>query len=140
MRAREDDLMFKKLIAVAFGAIFAVSLAVSPGANAEDVPFIKSGKAKFIQGHYRGAIADYDRAIALNPDYADAYYYRGLAKSELGDHRGAVADCDKAIELNSDLAVAYNNRGFAKSKLGDHEGAKADRKRAIELDPVLKDR
>ena len=55
--------MFKKLIAVAFGAIFIVSLAVSSGVNAADNPFIKSGKAKFDEGDYRGAIADYGRAI-----------------------------------------------------------------------------
>ena len=103
MRAREADLMFKKLIAVAFGAIFAVSLAVSPGANAEDAPFIKSGKAKFIQGYYRGAIADYDRAIMLNPSLAEAHYNQGVAKSKLGDHDGAEADRQRAIELDPEI-------------------------------------
>ena len=44
--------MFKKLMAVAFGVIFAVSLAVSLVANAADNPFI--------QGDYEGAIADLD--------------------------------------------------------------------------------
>ena len=51
-----------KLI-VALGAIFVVSLAVSPGANAPDNSFIKSGKAKFDEGDYRGTIADFDWAI-----------------------------------------------------------------------------
>ena len=97
--------MFKKLIAVAFGAIFAVSLAVSPGVNAADNPFIKSGKAKFDEGDYRGAIADYSRAIELNPDYANAYYNRGIAKSKLGDHDGAEADRNRAAELDPTLKV-----------------------------------
>ena len=132
--------MFKKLIAVAFGAIFIVSLAVSSGVNAADNPFIKSGKAKFDEGDYRGAIADYDRAIELKPDYADAYYNRRISKSALGDYYGAIADYSRAIELKPDFAEAYYNRANAKSELGDYEGAKADRKRAIELDPELKDR
>ena len=61
--------MFKrrnlKLVAAALGAIFAVSLTVSPGANAADNPFIKSGNAKFSQGDYHSAIADYDRAVEI---------------------------------------------------------------------------
>ena len=75
--------MFKKLIAVVFGAILAASLAVSPGANAADNPFIKSGDAKLIQGDPDGAIADYDRAIDKykledHPHIrALAYYNRG---------------------------------------------------------------
>ena len=84
----------------------------APGANATDNPFIKSGKAKFIQGDYRGAIADYDRAIELRPDYAEAYYLRGSAKMGLGDYRGAIADYDRAIELDPKDAGAYYDRGM----------------------------
>ena len=103
--------MFKKLIAATFGAIFAVLLAVSPGASAADDPFIKSGNAKFIQGDLRGAIADYSRAVELSPDNTDAYIRRGVAKLSLGDHDGAIADFDRAIGLNPERADAYNNRG-----------------------------
>ena len=39
-----------------------------------------------------GAIADYTKAIKLNPNYADAYYNRGVAKSNLQDYDGAIAD------------------------------------------------
>ena len=132
--------MFKKLIAAAFGVIFAVLLAVSPGANAADNPFIESGDAKLTQGDYYGAIADYSRAIELNPEDADAYYNRGNAKSELGDYDSAIADYDRVIAIKPDDADAYNNRGNAKSKLGDHDGAEMDFKRALKLDPALEDR
>ena len=91
-----------KLI-VALGAIFAVSLAVSPSANAADNPFIKSGNAKYLQGDYDGAIADYSRAIELDPDDAAAYYNRGNAKSELDDYHGAIADYSRAIELDPEI-------------------------------------
>ena len=49
------------------------------------------------------AIAHYDRAIKLNPDYVDAYYNRGVAKSALGDHNGAETDFKRAIELDPAL-------------------------------------
>jgi tetratricopeptide (TPR) repeat protein len=38
------------------------------------------GYAKKRLGDKKGAIADYTKAIELNPQYADAYYSRGNAK------------------------------------------------------------
>ena len=93
------------------------------------------GRNKFKEGDTHGAIADYDRAIDLSPEFVDAYCNRGFAKVMLGDHDGAIADCDRAIALNPDYAEAYFFRGFAKRGLGDYRGAIADYDRAIELDP-----
>ena len=39
---------------------------------------------KLNNGDYYGAIADYTKAIELNPDDAAAYYNRGIAKRSLG--------------------------------------------------------
>jgi tetratricopeptide (TPR) repeat protein len=47
----------------------------------------------------QGAIADYDRAIKINPNDAIAYSNRGVVKSALGDKQGAIADLGKAAEL-----------------------------------------
>ena len=93
------------------------------------------GNDKFKEGDFHDAIADFDRAIELNPNYVKAYTKRGVAKVMLGDHDGAIADCDRAIALNPDYAEAYFFRGFAKRGLGDYRGAIADYDRAIELDP-----
>ncbi len=57
------------------------------------------------------AMKDYDKAIELNPQYAEAYNNRGIAKAELGRNEEAMKDYDKAIELNPQYAEAYNNRG-----------------------------
>ena len=57
------------------------------------------------------ALASYDKAIALKPDYAEAYNNRGNALSELKRHEEALASYDKAIALKPDYAEAYNNRG-----------------------------
>ena len=95
----------------------------------------KWGNDKFMQGDYHGAIADYDRAIELNPNYAEACFSRGVAKFIQRDYRGAIADCDRAIELKPDYVAAYYNRGGAKSALDDERGAKEDYDLAIELDP-----
>ena len=64
------------------------------------------------------SLADYDRAIQLNPNNAIAYYNRGLAKYALGKNQEAIADYDLAIKLDSNHAIAYVNRGLAKCALG----------------------
>ena len=93
------------------------------------------GNTKYHLGDYKGAIADYDSAIRLKPDYADAYNNRGVAKDDLGQHFAAIADYDSAIRLKPDYANAYNNRGVAKGNLGQHFAAIADYDTAIRLKP-----
>jgi tetratricopeptide (TPR) repeat protein len=74
------------------------------------------------------ALADYDQAIALDPQYAAAYNNRGIAYANLGDLEQAIADYDQALALDPQDALAYNNRGNAYRTLGDLE-------QAIALDP-----
>ena len=82
---------------------------------------------------YIGAIAEYTKAIKLNPNDAHAYLNRGLAKFSLEDDRGAITDCNKAIELNPNYAMAYYLRGSAKLPLKDKDGACLDWSKAGEL-------
>ena len=93
------------------------------------------GNTKYDLGDYKGAIADYDTAIRLKPDYAEAYLNRGNAKHKLGQRFAAIADYDSAIRLNPDYANAYYNRGIAKGQLGQHFAAIADYDSAIRLNP-----
>ena len=46
-----------------------------------------------------GAIDDYNKAIEINPQYAEAFNNRGNAKAKLGDKEGACLDWRKAGEL-----------------------------------------
>ena len=61
--------------------------------------FYERGLAKYDLEDYNGAITDYNKAIQLKPDDADAYYNRGNAKDELEDKIGACTDWSKAGEL-----------------------------------------
>jgi tetratricopeptide (TPR) repeat protein len=106
---------------------------LAAGTKAEDL-FIR-GEDKYQKGDYQGAIATYTQAIALNPNYAQAYHNRGNARSKLGDNQGAVADYNQALRINPNYVLAYNNRGLARFKLGDKQGAVADYNQALRIDP-----
>ena|GEM_PF-1772927 len=95
----------------------------------------ESGKRAYESKSYNEALTYFTKAIELNPQYQNAYIYRGLVKDSLGDKQGALADHKKAIDLDPKNAIAYINRGFVKSSLGDKQGALADYKKAIDLDP-----
>jgi tetratricopeptide (TPR) repeat protein len=115
--------------------MMAVSIAVVRGRGSGD--YFASAAQKYQQGDYRGALADYNRAIKINPKNANAYYNRGLLKAtKLQDDRGALTDYNRAIQLKPTYDVAYNNRGNLKAdKLKDFQGALADYNRAIKLKP-----
>jgi tetratricopeptide (TPR) repeat protein len=81
------------------------------------------------------AIADYDEAIRLNPEDADAYSNRGNAYFHKGDFDRAITDYDEAIRLNPEFADAYHNRGSAYFHKGDSDRAIADYDEAIRLNP-----
>jgi tetratricopeptide (TPR) repeat protein len=116
-----------------FYALFAFVSTLSAQTTAAD--FAASAKAKYSNGDFDGAIADYDKAIELNPGFASAYGNRGDAKKAKGEFDSAISDYNKAIELMPGFAWAYFIRGNAKQSKGDFAGAITDFNKAIELIP-----
>jgi tetratricopeptide (TPR) repeat protein len=95
------------------------------------------GNAHHDKGQYDPAIADYTKAIELNPTDAVVYNNRGIAYRAKGDNDSAIADYSKVVELKPRDAVAYNNRGIAYRAKGDNDSAIADHSKAIDIDPEL---
>ena len=74
---------------------------------------------------------EYDEAIRLNPDSAEAYFDRGLARALLDPDPSAIADYDEALRLNPNFAEAYFHRACLKDYLALREFLVADRRAGL---------
>ncbi len=81
------------------------------------------------------AIASYDKAIQIKPDYHQAWYNRGNALDDLGRIEEEIASYDQAIQFKPDDPGAWYRRGRALDDLGRTEEALASYDKAIEIDP-----
>jgi tetratricopeptide (TPR) repeat protein/tRNA A-37 threonylcarbamoyl transferase component Bud32 len=85
---------------------------------------------------FAARIQDLDRAIAINPGFAEAYLNRGSWKYGKGDAKGAYDDFDHLIRAGQQLAGAYNGRGRVVLELmNDPDRALPDLDEAIRLRP-----
>ncbi|MDR1879053.1 MAG: tetratricopeptide repeat protein [Bacteroidales bacterium] len=82
------------------------------------------------------AIADYDKAIAKNPKFHEAYYQRALFHTNVAKNdQAAIADLSKAIEIKPTYFPAYLQRGDLYFKNENYPQAQADYTKAVELRP-----
>ena len=93
------------------------------------------------------AAAEFQKAITLDPGYANAYAMLSIAQARGADLasspaqraeeiKQALATIDQAITLAPDLALGYSRRGYLRyTRAWDWQGAAADFKRALALDP-----
>src|SRR5262249_30347374 len=72
------------------------------------------------------ALASYDKAIALKPDYAEALNNSGNALQALERFDEALASYDKAIALKADYGDGYWNRAYGRLLVGRFEEGWAD--------------
>jgi tetratricopeptide (TPR) repeat protein len=86
-------------------------------------------------GRATEALASYDEALALNPNNAHWWSYRGDALNKLGRHEEAVESCDKALKINPDYVGALVNLGNALDKLGRYEEAIESYDKALKIKP-----
>jgi tetratricopeptide (TPR) repeat protein len=86
---------------------------------------------------YEEALASYDRALAIQPDFANALSNRGNVLLELKRYEEALASYDRALAIRPDLAEAHLGRGTVLStfELKRYEEALASYDRALTIRP-----
>lgn len=85
------------------------------------------------KGQYEQALEDYDRAVEINPQDAEAFNGRGTTFIAQDRYRLALDDFDRAIRINPASPVALANRCFARAVLGELEPALSDCNEALRI-------
>jgi predicted O-linked N-acetylglucosamine transferase (SPINDLY family) len=83
----------------------------------------------------QAALEDYEKALALNPNLAEAHNNRGSTLHSLFDYSAALASYDNAINIKPDYADAHNNRANALLALKNFPAALASFERALAIQP-----
>jgi tetratricopeptide (TPR) repeat protein len=88
-------------------------------------------------GNERQSLADFDKGIEVEPDYASVYHNKGWYLNKLRRHQEAILNFEKTLELEPDRAVTYENLADTYLNLGAKQKAiKAFRKAYQCLQPA----
>ena len=105
------------------------------GAGSKSKALTSRGGVWFSKRDYDRAIADYDEAIGLDPQYSWALVARGNAWLHKTDYDRAAADYNEAIRLNPRSVAAFVGRGNISFSKRNYDGAIADYDEAVRLNP-----
>ena len=86
-------------------------------------------------GQLDDAVKDYERALALKPDYAEAQYNLGITHQELGQIDAAIKSYEQAITIKPDYFGAHNNLGNIFFELGQMDGAIKQYEKLLAINP-----
>lgn len=119
---------------IVLGSLAGVVYSQMPQTKA--IAFYNQGLEKAKTGDKQAAIEQFNQAIQLNPNYAQAYYERADARFHLADYQGAIEDATQAIRINPNYADAYRRRCAAQGNLKNYQASIEDCTQAIRIDPV----
>jgi tetratricopeptide (TPR) repeat protein len=97
------------------------------------------GRALAERGDAAGALAAYDRALALAPELPAALLGRARVLAGAGRYDEALRDCDRALRADARLAPAYNLRALVLATTGRPDAALADLDAALGIEPGLRE-
>src|SRR6186997_463743 len=112
-------------------------LSTAPATLVTAQDYFAQGDYDYEQGNCDKAIADYARAIELNPDLAEAYNNRAYIYMVKKEYALALPDLDRALQLRPNYVNALMNRGDIYNYYYEinYERAVADYDRVLGLDP-----
>ncbi|MFC1735651.1 tetratricopeptide repeat protein [Candidatus Hydrogenedentota bacterium] len=110
-----------------------IQLIASAQEKTEVDKLLKQAQESSFKFNHDEALSYCDKAVALDPNSANAYGCRAIIRSFVRDYEGTIEDCNKAIELDPDNHIHYSFRGRAKHRSKDLDGAIDDYTKSIEL-------
>ena len=96
---------------------------VPEAANFTAADYVNRGAIYAALDRHIEALADYDAAIRIDPNLAQAHSNRGISYMALGRHTEALIDYDAAIGLDPKYATAYVNKGVLHTERDEWDDA-----------------
>jgi tetratricopeptide (TPR) repeat protein len=93
------------------------------------------GIALFKTGNVDEAMVHYQKALEINPDFAEAHNNLGNFLFQKGSVDEAIVHYQMALEINPDYAEAHYNLGNALLKMGNVDEAIAHLQKALQINP-----
>jgi tetratricopeptide (TPR) repeat protein len=109
--------------------------AIRVGGDEAAAAYNGRGRFYFENNDNDRALADFNKAIELDPKFGFAYYNRGKIYFQNGQFDLALKDYNVVLETSPRFLDALSNRGAILAKLGQREKALADLNLAIEINP-----
>ncbi|MEG3849669.1 tetratricopeptide repeat protein [Microcoleus sp. herbarium19] len=103
---------------------------VGDGGNLIADDYIKQGEGLYFQGNYDEAVVCFEKAILMNNNLDEAWYWRGNVLIKMQRQEEALACYDQAISIKSDHCEAWYNKANLLAKLHKYEEAIASYERA----------
>ena len=118
-------LRFLQLSGVTLMSLMLMGAELKPGDLALREAAFYRGEGQRLQkaGDLQSAETAYQKAILLNPGYAEAYNDLGVILESRGDTKGAESFYQRALQINPSLAAAHSNLGLLYERLGRMEEA-----------------
>ncbi|MFZ9188727.1 MAG: tetratricopeptide repeat protein [Algoriphagus sp.] len=98
--------------------------------------FLLKGNKKMEENDPKTALGFYEEALALDSNFVDAYYNKGMAHIRLNQLEAAIQDFSIAIQKKPDYTDALFQRGLAYLDLGANYNAKEDAARMVTQNPT----
>lgn len=116
------------------GAVPVRSFLIPPNAHKE---FERGTKmmARRESDAFQSSLAHFRKAIAVYPDYYEAYHMMGVVEMDLGQWDEAITSLKKSIEIQPEYALAYIALGTVYNARKEYAEAEKALRRGLELDP-----
>jgi tetratricopeptide (TPR) repeat protein len=95
--------------------------------------WFKKGALVSTYGNNKAAVQYFQKAIALDPNFSEAYFSQGVSYGQLGEYSKAIAQINMALKLQPQNGMYYYGRGRVYLLWGDKAKAMDDFKKAAEL-------
>jgi tetratricopeptide (TPR) repeat protein len=102
---------------------------------ADAVAQLNLGNALARLGRLQEAQANFERALAIHPEFAEAHTHLGELLLQLGKFDDAALHCRRALKIRPDYAEAHHCLGNALLKLARVDDAIVSLRRAVTISP-----